>query len=419
MTYQNLKKKLQYSKNKVNKGLEFTSGQSGGIISDLSLELRADLVENFNTTTVNAEYRGYAGCCFDGNRYMYMVTSAGTGATGFLVRYDTWASHSVVGSYSAIDLSTISANYKGCRGCCFDGRYVYINIYHNGTERGHWWLRYDTLATFSTANVQVVDLEPISPYAEGYETLLFDGRYVYGAPLYSDAAGGYNDYCIRYDTTQSFVTGSFETISLNSIVSANILGTAGGCFDGRYVYLCPWRSASGAIVARYDTTKSFTTSAGWEWINMQVVDPNILNIARACFDGRYVYFSPRENISDNDYGMIFRYDTTKDFTTDNIDKKDLSLINANWKHYSDMNFNGKYIYFCPAGSDVENGNVVRYDTTKDFFSDSSYTGLDLKTVNAAYYRYRGCCIVDKYIYLVQYGTNGSTDGNITRIRIKP
>jgi len=64
---------------------------------------------------------------FDG-RYIYLVPSQ----DGLLMRFDTQASFSSPGAWSAFDTTTLDANAAGFLGAVFDGRYLYLVPAQNG-----------------------------------------------------------------------------------------------------------------------------------------------------------------------------------------------------------------------------------------------------------------------------------------------
>jgi len=83
---------------------------------------------SFDTTTVDAKAKGYNGAVFDG-QYVYFVPSDG-GSTA--ARYDTTAPFSGAASWSTFDTTTVNANAKGFVGALFDGRFVYL-VPHSGS----------------------------------------------------------------------------------------------------------------------------------------------------------------------------------------------------------------------------------------------------------------------------------------------
>src|SRR5262249_41892644 len=87
----------------------------------------------FDTSTVNANARGFQGAAFDG-RYLYLAPNNAAGIfvyDGLVARYDTQAAFTDAASWSTFDAPTVDANAKGFTGAVFDGRYVYLvpNIY--------------------------------------------------------------------------------------------------------------------------------------------------------------------------------------------------------------------------------------------------------------------------------------------------
>ena len=89
----------------------------------------------------------------------------------------------------------------------------------------------------------------------------------------------------------------FDTVTVHPAAK----GYAGGTFDGRYVYFTP--SDPSSFVARYDTLAPFDAAASWETFDTTRVSTGALGYYGAAFDGRAVYFAPRNN------GMALRFDT--------------------------------------------------------------------------------------------------------------
>jgi hypothetical protein len=81
--------------------------------------------QTFDLSTVNLAAKGFVGAAFDG-RYVYFVPSNDGTPDGRLVRYDTLGGFASAGSYSTFDTTTLNANAKGFAGAVFDGRYVYL-----------------------------------------------------------------------------------------------------------------------------------------------------------------------------------------------------------------------------------------------------------------------------------------------------
>ncbi len=109
---------------------------------------------------------GLTNGAFDG-RYVYF-----TGRK--IARYDTQTAFTTVGSWSAVDATTVTAN--GCILGAFDGRYVYF--LGNGSPK---ITQYDTTAAFGST-WPIFDTTSVGGVAQGFYGAIFDGRYVYFAP---------------------------------------------------------------------------------------------------------------------------------------------------------------------------------------------------------------------------------------------
>lgn len=122
-----------------------TSDSSGVVDGGTAYhEMTPSFFSSFSTATVNAKARGFAGAVFDG-RYLYLVPSFNGSFDGLVARYDTTASFSDGASWSTFDTTTVNANAKGYTGAAFDGRYVYLVPYEPTSAVA----RYDTQASFT------------------------------------------------------------------------------------------------------------------------------------------------------------------------------------------------------------------------------------------------------------------------------
>ena len=79
----------------------------------------------FDTTTINANSKGFMGGVFDG-RYIYLVPNDNGTTSGQVTRYDTTAPFDYSSSYSIYDTTGVSADSKGFNGAMYDGKYVYL-----------------------------------------------------------------------------------------------------------------------------------------------------------------------------------------------------------------------------------------------------------------------------------------------------
>jgi len=199
----------------------------------------------FDTTTVDANAKGFVGAATDG-RYVYFVPSNNGVPDGVVARLDARASFTAASSWSTFDTTTVDANAKGFHGAAFDGRFLYLVPHDNGAPDGVV-ARYDTQASFSAASSwSAFDATRVHAGAKGFQGAGFDGRYVYFVP-------GLGGVVTRHDTRAAFTEpsswSSFDTAS----AFANARNYEGAVFDGRYLYLVPTNvGVSGGAVARFD-----------------------------------------------------------------------------------------------------------------------------------------------------------------------
>jgi len=360
----------------------------------------------FDTTTVDANSKEFIGATFDG-RYIYFVPSL---LSGQVTRYDTTASFTSASSYAVFDTTTVDANSKGFWGAVFDGRYVYFAPNTNGQIT-----RYDTSGSFTdSSSYAVFDTTTVDANSKGFHGAVFDGRYIYLVPYNNGAA--YVGQITRYDTTASFTSVSSYTVFDTETVHTNSKGFQGATFDGRYIYFVPYYTgaAYAGQITRYDTTASFTSASSYAVFDTEKVNSNSKGLNGAVFDGRYVYFVPSQ---DGPGSHVARYDTTGSFTaTSSYRFFDVSTVDADSKGLAGATFDGRYIYFVPFNNNtIYFGKVSIYDVTGSFTDTSAWSVFDTATVNSNSKGFWYTVFDGQYVYLVP-NFNGSTFGQVTRIK---
>ena len=399
MTYQNINKWYQ---NRVQYG--------GGFIPKISTSLRTDLVNVMDLSSVNAAFTGFQGCCTDG-RYVYLNPANGA-ANGYAVRYDTSADFTTSGSYESVDINAIDLDYESFLYSCFDGRYVYYFSWYstNSTTHTGFVLRYDTHASFASGNFTAVDLTTADATLTGLGGGIATKDSIFTIATYN--SGAHTGKFLKYDYTDSFTAGNFSSFDLSTIDSA-YKGFVDMTYDGRYVYLVPYENNSGkhGNVIRYDTTLSFSSSSSYEILNLASLNSSYIGFAGATFDGRYIYFCPRQNVAGK-HGYLAIYDTTKEFSTNNIEVVDLAAVDSDYCGYMHICFDGSYVYLSPYENNTNrHGNIVKVDiNTRDV------EAVDTTSINAAYCGYRGCVSVGDSAYFVPFSNTSATHGNFIRVR---
>ena len=312
-------------------------------------------------TTDGMDTRGYAGGVFDG-RYVYFAPwcSQGFDHHARVLRYDTRAQgFDVPSSWSAYDAGRTDGegNCHGYNGAVFDGRHVYfIPLFNNELVNHGRVLRYDTEGDDfkNPARWEAYDAKDTDGIQNvGYCGAVFDGRHVYFVPSASSTSpmdAKSHAHVLRYDTKGAGFrnAGSWRAFDAGRTDGMETRGYSGGVFDGRHVYFVPnyligesWH----ARVLRYDTRKGFQEAASWEAFDAAGTDnlPTV-GFAGGAFDGRYVYFTPR-----NQKGRHLRYDTQSSFRESaSWEAFDAGHVdNLVTEGFINAAFDGKYVYFVP------------------------------------------------------------------------
>ena len=232
----------------------------------------------------------YVGASFDGRYVYYVPVNSDT-----FVRFDTQGVFTTAGDWSQMNMSTAQGGSElddAYVGACFDGRYVYYVAHSSDT-----FLRFDTQGVFTTAGdwdrMNMSTAQGGSELDDAYASASFDGRYIYFVPLNSDTF-------LRFDTQGVFTTaGDWDRMNTSTAQGGAEVNLAyvGASFDGRYVYYVPVNSVT---FVRFDTLGVFTTAGDWDRMNTSTAQGGAeLPEAYSCasFDGRYVYFVPRDSNS--------------------------------------------------------------------------------------------------------------------------
>jgi hypothetical protein len=318
--------------------------------------------------------------------------------------------------WSTFDTTAVSAGAKGFVGAAYDGRYVYLVPYdtsggvdpansHDGVV-----LRLDTQAAFAAAGSwSTFDTTTVNTGAAGFFGAVFDGRYLYFVPRFNQ--NGPSGVVARYDTTASFTAASsWSTFDATSL-DANATGFAGGTFDGRYVYFAP---GLGGIVIRFDTTQSFGAASSWTTFDATTAGAGAKGFFGAVFDGRYVYLAPLNNGTVD--GVVARYDTSAVFTaTSAWSTFDTTTVNPAAFGYRGGAFDGRYVYFVTNNFGFMGAPLAQYDTHGNFAAPSSWSTFASWTVNPEARGFLGAAFDGRFVYYVpnvDSTADGGTAGSV-------
>jgi hypothetical protein len=246
----------------------------------------------------------------------------------------------------------------------------------------------------------------------------FDGRYVYFVPFASGNASSGRVY--RYDTQAADAGGSgggdsglagiatFGSAAAWSTydtrpANASALGFAGGVYDGQFVYFVPDENLGAGnggfsgTVARYDTRVAF--NAGWTFFDMTGISNSAYGFFGGAFDGRHVYFVPRDKT------VATRFDTQADAgpglgRTSSWSAFDLAPDAGSATLFGGA-FDGRFVYFVPSAP--ASGVVTRYDTQSTFGAACAWSAYDIGKLNPSATSFSGAVFDGKFLYLMPHG----------------
>jgi hypothetical protein len=191
-------------------------------------------------------------------------------------------------------------------------------------------------------------LTTVDPKARTYEGIAYDGRYLYYSPFYDGTT--YSGLALRHDTQQAFNAGwnVFDMATINM----GARGFIGSIFDGRFVYFVPtYNGSDNGLIVRYDSQSPFGQMGSWTSFDVSTKNAAAKKFEGGQFDGRYVYFSPRG-------AVVARYDSQGSFGSLGAwDTLDLTSIDANAKGFIGSAFDGRYVYY----GNYDTGTIARFD----------------------------------------------------------
>jgi N-acetylneuraminic acid mutarotase len=143
---------------------------------------------------------GYVSAVYDG-RFVYYIPYHNGGYHGEFLRYDTRGDFTDLLSWRSFDPGSagVGIDPDGYWGGSFDGRYIYFCPRHNGGWHGEV-IRYDTFGSFDqTSSWTAIDAGGLGiGDTDGYNGSVFDGRYVYLVPYHNGS--DYHGLTVRIDT---------------------------------------------------------------------------------------------------------------------------------------------------------------------------------------------------------------------------
>ena len=331
--------------------------------------------------------KGYYGVVYDGRYVYFPPRREPAGFHSRVLRYDTRGEFTAPGSWEAYDVGAANSSQSAA----FDGRYIYFCPGQESRKKtaeeqalsdgpptvtgmradevvvaSSRVMRYDTQGNFKDANSWATyDANGTSGLdTRDFDGAVFDGRYIYFAPLSYGAV-------LRYDTQSDFQDKA-GWVAYDG-AKLNLKRCVGAVFDGRYVYFVPYGECDVAV--RHDTRGDFEDDASWSaYPYRNTAGLNTQGYDGAFFDGRYVYYIPYWDEAKHFHGVVLRYDTQGEFTDPaSWDCTDASLTDGlETGGFNGGATDGRYLYFAAWMDGKEfperiigNGRVLRCDTVGD------------------------------------------------------
>ena len=205
-----------------------------------------DSWQRFDSKPLSERATNFDGAAVDG-RYVYFVPLS----NGLVLRFDTRGRFEDSGSWHSYDVSRFRKD-GWFVGAVFDGRYLYLVAYSHGVI-----VRCDTNGDFS--DDESWSTRDVSGTAGldtgGFDGGLFDGRYAYFMP-WNNPQGKHHSNFLRFDTLGDFGdVANWTACDAGHVGGMKTIGYNGGVFDGRFLYgapVCDDDEFHGRIL-RYDT----------------------------------------------------------------------------------------------------------------------------------------------------------------------
>ena len=208
--------------------------------------------------TDGLDCRCFDGALFDG-RHVYFVPLNG----GPVVRYDPNLAFDESRAWEAFDTSALD-RFAACVGAVFDGRRIYFVPYAHDAV-----VCYDTESDFRDEKSWTIFTPGMVDglACRGYDGAVFDGRWVSFIPFWDgeSTSDGFHARLLRCDTTGDFTSPeSWQAADGSQLAPPNPGGFNGGAFDGRFIYMAPWRQndPAGEICAHGQVLRLDTAAAG-------------------------------------------------------------------------------------------------------------------------------------------------------------
>ena len=229
---------------------------------------------NMTLATINPVAKGFSGGIVIGHYLFIMSNYNGSSFSGLVVRFDLDKEINDTNSYMLFNTETINASWKGFAGGITDSHYLYIQ-----PSSMNVILRYDSQGNFtdpaSWSGMPLISINlTLNTATYDGTNNAFDGRNIYMSPYTKGSQS--SGLAVKYDTQASFTdAGSYSVFDMTTIFE-NLKGYEGTTYSNGFVYYASngyVGNASGSgYVTRYNISKNFNNSDAWEYVDTKGFD---------------------------------------------------------------------------------------------------------------------------------------------------
>jgi hypothetical protein len=251
-------------------------------------------------------------------------------------------------------------------------------------------VRVDLVIFGSPSALLSKNLALTNPLAKGYRSLLLDSHYLYLLPYYdlngSYGAAGNNGLVARIDTL-TFGTPTFLDLKA---INSNMDAFQGGCIDGYYMYLAPYKDTNvplpTAPVYAYVPRIRLSDFSYVDAIDLNLLGENFSPMNSMSFDGRYLYGAPAfwytgtppdyTDFAAHSPGILPRIDT-QNFSLSGVSFIDLTTMDSDWDSAAYIQVFKNWLFMEPwSFMQHNNRHLVAVDIDK--FADGKGTFVNMQ-----------------------------------------
>lgn len=256
--------------------------------------------------------RGYVSGSFDG-KYLYLSPYQldATSHHGRMVRYDTGTDFLDPGSWQSFDSQELWPESRGFHSAVSADGYTYFVPYVRKNRDYHGWVvRNRQAENFKDpSNWEAVDLSLFNSGARGYVGGCFDGHYLYLAPYYNGSER--HGLVARLDIRKPFKDRNSWRFFDTTLINPNSRGFFGAIVHGPFIYFLPHCKAEGIYhgqLSRYDRRNSFDDPLAWSVFDTSSIHPKSMGFMGGVVVSGHLFMAPYETAPFAHSGLVCKLD---------------------------------------------------------------------------------------------------------------